>query len=258
MLLKCCTQYVRKFGKLISGHRTGKVSFIPIPKKGNAKECSNYHITALISHASKVMLKILQARLQQYMNREFRDIKGGLRKGRGTQGQTVNIPWVIGKKKGIPEKHLLCFIDYPKVFVCITTNCRKFWKRLEYQTTLTVSWDTCMWVKEQQLELDMEQFTGSKLGKEYDKAIYCHFTHLTYMQSTSYKMSEWITSWNQDCREKYQQPQICRWYHSNGRKWRGTKETLDEGERWQWKCWLEPQHWKKLRSWYLAPSLHGK
>ena len=81
MLLRCCTQYASKFGKLSSGHRTGKMSvFIPIPKNGNAKECSNYCTIALISHASKVMLKILQARLQQYVNHELPDIQLGLKK----------------------------------------------------------------------------------------------------------------------------------------------------------------------------------
>src|SRR5574340_1127086 len=84
MPLKCYTQYASKFGKLSSGHWTGKRSvFIPIPKKGNAKECSNYHTIALISYASKVMLKILQASLQQYVNRELPDIQAGFRKGRG-------------------------------------------------------------------------------------------------------------------------------------------------------------------------------
>ena len=79
--------------------------FIPIPKKGNAKECSNYHTTALISHASKVMLKILQARLQQYMNRELPDVQAGFRKGRGTRDQIANIRWIIEKAR-VPEKHL--------------------------------------------------------------------------------------------------------------------------------------------------------
>ena len=85
--------------------------------------------------------------------------------------------------------------------------------------------------------------TGSKLGKEYVKAVYCHPAYLTYMQSTSWEMLEWMNhSWNQDCREKYQEPQICRWHHSNGRKGRGTKEPLDEGERGEWKSWLKTQH----------------
>ena len=80
--------------------------FIPIPKKGNAKECSNYHTIAHISHTSKVMLKILQARLQQYMNRELRDVQAGFRKGRGTRDQIANIHWII-KKPRVPEKHVL-------------------------------------------------------------------------------------------------------------------------------------------------------
>ena len=79
--------------------------FIPIPKKGNAKECSNYRIIALISHTSKVMLKILQARLQQYMNRELPDIQAGFRKGRGTRDQIANIHWIIEKAREI-QKHL--------------------------------------------------------------------------------------------------------------------------------------------------------
>ena len=80
--------------------------FIPIPKKGNAKECSNYRAIALISHASKLMLKILQASLQQYMNRELPDVQAGFRKGRGTREQIANISWIIEKSKRIPEKHL--------------------------------------------------------------------------------------------------------------------------------------------------------
>ena len=81
--------------------------FIPIPKKGNAKECSNYHTSALISHASEVMLKILQARLQQYMNHELPDVYAGFRKGRGTRYQIASIRWIIKKSKRVPEKHLL-------------------------------------------------------------------------------------------------------------------------------------------------------
>ena len=83
-----------------------KVSFIPIPKKGNAKECSNYCTVALISHASKVMLKILQTRLQQYMNRELPDIQAGFRKGRGTRDQIANIHWIIKKAREFQKKHL--------------------------------------------------------------------------------------------------------------------------------------------------------
>ena len=137
--------------------------FIPIPKKGNAKECSNYHTIALISHASKVMLKILQARLQQYMNRELPDVQPRFRKGRGTRDQIANIHWIIKKAREFLKNIYFCFLDYAKDFDCVDTiNCGKFWKRWEYQTTLPVSWGTCMKVRKQQLELDIEWQTGSK------------------------------------------------------------------------------------------------
>ena len=113
--------------------------FIPIPKKGNAKECSNYHTIALISHASKVMLKILQARLRQYMNCELPDIHAGFRKGRGTRDQISNIHWVIKKAREFQKNIYFCFIDYTKAFVWITTNCGKFLKRWKYQTNLPAS-----------------------------------------------------------------------------------------------------------------------
>ena len=98
MLLKCCTQYANKFGKFSSGHGMWKRSvFIPVPKKANAKESSNYRTIALISHTSKVMLEILEARLQQYVNRELPDVQAGFRKGRGTRDQIASIHWIIEK-----------------------------------------------------------------------------------------------------------------------------------------------------------------
>ena len=100
--------------------------FLPIPKKGNAKECSNYHTIALISHSSKVMLKILQARLQQYMNQELPDIQADFRKGRRTRDQVANIHWIIVKAREFQKNIYFCFIDYAKDFVCITTNCGKY------------------------------------------------------------------------------------------------------------------------------------
>ena len=100
--------------------------FIPVPKKGNVKECSNYCTIALISHASKVMLKILQARLQQYMNYEIPDVQAGFTKGRGTRDQIANILWIIEKAREFQENICFCFIDYSKAFVWITTNCGKF------------------------------------------------------------------------------------------------------------------------------------
>ena len=109
--------------------------FIPVPKKGNAKECSNYHTIALISHTSKVKLKILQARLQQYVNHELPDVQAGFRKGRGTRDQIANICWIIEKAREFQKNIYFCFIDYAKAFDCVeTTNCRKFFKRWEYQT----------------------------------------------------------------------------------------------------------------------------
>ena len=99
--------------------------FIPIPKKGNAKECSKYHTVALISHANKVMLKILQARLQQYVNHELPDVQVGFRKGRGTRDQIANIYWIIKKARKFQKNIYCCFINYAKVFVWITTNCGK-------------------------------------------------------------------------------------------------------------------------------------
>ena len=106
-----------------------KVSFILIPKKGNAKECSNYHTIALISHTSKVILKVLQARLQQYMNCELPDVQAGFRKGRRTRDQIANIHWVIVKAKEFQKNVYCCFIDCVKAFDCVDHN--KLWKILK-------------------------------------------------------------------------------------------------------------------------------
>ena len=110
--------------------------FIPIPKKGNAKECSNYHTIALISHASKVMFKILQARLQQYVNQELPDIQVGFRKGRGTTDQIANIHWIVEKSSEFRKTSTSALLTTPKpLTVWITTNCGKFFSRWQYQTT---------------------------------------------------------------------------------------------------------------------------
>ena len=130
--------------------------------------------------------------------------------------------WKILQEKGIPDH-----------FACLLRNLHED--------------------KKQQLELDMEQRTGSNLGKEYGKAVHSHLAYLTYMQSTSYDMLGWMT---QDCRSKHQQYQICIWYHFNGKKRRGTKEAFDESERGEWKTWLKTQHSKNEDHGIL--SLHGK
>ena len=134
----------------------------------------------------------------------------------------------------------------------IPENYGKFLKRWEYQTILPVSWEIYMQVKEQQLEPYMQHLTGSKSGKEYVRAVHCHLAYLTYKFRVHHVKCQtgWSTNWNKDCREKYQQPQICRWYHSNDKKWRGANEPLDEAERGEWIASLE-LIFKKLRSWQI-------
>ena len=130
---------------------------------GNAKECSNYRTIALISHASKVMLKILQARLQQYLNHELQMFKLVLEKAEEPE---IKLPTSAGsskKQESSRKTSISALWTMPKpLTVCITINCGKFWKRWEYQTTWPASWEICMQVRKQQLELDMEQQTDSK------------------------------------------------------------------------------------------------
>ena len=154
-------------------------------------------VLLLTSHSSKVMLKIPQARLQQYMNWEIPHVQARSRKGKGTTDQIANIHWIIEKARQYQKNIYFCFTELNLsklnlLTVWITTYCRKFFKGWEYQTTLPASWGICMQVKKQQLELDMEQQTGAKSGKEYVKAVYCHPAYLTYMQSTSCKMPSWM------------------------------------------------------------------
>ena len=190
MLWKSCTQYASKFGKLSSGHST-------------AKECSNYSTTSLISHASKVMLKILQGRLQPYVNWELPDVQAGFRKGKGTRDQIANILWIIEKARELQKNIYFWFIDYAKAFDCVDHN--KLWTILKemgipdhltcllknlYAATVRTGHGATDWFQ---------------IENEYVKAVYCHPAYLTYMQSTSWK--RWTgrnTSWNQDCWEKYQ------------------------------------------------------
>ena len=137
-------------------------------------------------------LKILQARLQHYKNQEIPDVQAGFRKSWGTRDQIANICWITEKARKFQKNIYFCFIDYTKAVVWITTNCGKFSKRWENQTTLPASRETYMLVKEQQSEPDVEKWTDSKLGKEYIKAVYCHPAYLSYMQSTSCEMLGWM------------------------------------------------------------------
>ena len=127
------------------------------------------------------------------MNWELTDVQAEFRKGRGTRDEIANIHGIIEKAREFQENIYFCFIDYAKAFDCVDHNkLGKFFKRWEYQTTLPASWKICMQAKKQQLELDMEQQAGSKFGKEYIKAVYCHPVYLTSMQSTSSKMLGWM------------------------------------------------------------------
>ena len=135
------------------------------------------------------MLNVLQAKLQQYLNCELPDVQAGFRKGRRTRDQIANIHWIIENSRKLSTSVSLTLLK--PLTVQNTTKNGKFWKRWEYQTTLPASLETPMQVKKQQLELDMEQWTGSILGKEYIKAIYCHALYLTYMWSISWEMSDW-------------------------------------------------------------------
>ena len=140
-----------------------EISFHSNPKERQCKECSNYHTIALISHTSKEIFKILQARFQQYMNCELPDIQAGFRKGIGTRDQIVNICWIMEKAREFQKNIYFCFIEYAKAFDCVDHN--KLWKILKEMGipgTWPASWETCMQVRKQQLELDMEKQTGSK------------------------------------------------------------------------------------------------
>ena len=137
MLWNCCIQYASKFGKLSSGQRTGKGQFsFQSQRKAMTwiwhefdKECSNYHTIALVSHASKVIHKILQARLQLYMNWELPDVQAGFRRGKGTRDKIANICWIIEKERGFQKNIYFCFIDCGKAFDSVYHN--KLWKILK-------------------------------------------------------------------------------------------------------------------------------
>ena len=163
MLWKWCTQYASEFGKLSSGHRTGKRQFsFQSKRRAMPKNVQTTPTVALISHTSKVMLKIFQVRLQQYVNCKLPDVQAGFRKGRGTRDQIAIICWIIEKAR-VPEKHLLLlYWLHQSLWLCGSQQTVENSLRWKYQTTWPASWEICMQVKKQQLELDMEQQTVSK------------------------------------------------------------------------------------------------
>ena len=230
MLLKCCTQSVSKLGKLSNGRRTGKGQFfIPIPKKDNAKEYSNYRTIVLIFHASKIMLKILQASLHQYVNWDLPDAQLDLEK---TEEPEIKLSTFVGsyRKQENPRKASTSASStmWKHLTVCITTN----WKIL--QEMGVPDHLTCLLWK---LYMGQDSIARTvhgtmdwfKIGKGVHQgcilSVYfiCRVHHVKCWAG-------WLTSWNQDCREKYQQPQICGWYHHNGKKWRNYRASW-----WQWK-----------------------
>ena len=152
----------------------------------NPKECSNYHTIALISHPSKVMLKILQARLQQYVNRELADVQAGFRKGRGTRDQIANIHWIMEKAREFQRNIYFCFIDYAKAFDYVDHN--KLWKILKemgIRDHLTSLLRNLYAGQEATVRTGHGTTDWFQIGKEYIEAVYCHPAHLTSMQSTS-------------------------------------------------------------------------
>ena len=167
---------------------------IPFPKKGSIKECANCRAIVLISCASKVMLKILCARLWHYVNQELPFVQTGFRKGRGARDQIASICWIIEKQRNFRKTSLSVSSTTLKLLtVWITTNCGKLLERWEYHATWPVSWETSMWAKKQHLEPGMEQLIGSRLRKEYDRAIRCHPVCLPYVLSTSWDILGWVS-----------------------------------------------------------------
>ena len=216
--------------------------FIPIPKKDNAKECSNYHIISLISHVSKVTLKILQARLQQYMNWELPDVQARFRKARGTRGQITNMRWTMEKTRAFQKNIYFWFIDYAKDFDCM--NHKKLWKILkemripDHFTCLLRNPYAGQEATVGNLRETMDWF---KIGKgECQGCILspCLFNLYTY-----------YIVWNAELDEsqagiKISERNINKLRYADGTTLMATKETLDVGERGEWKSWLETQHSK--------------
>ena len=167
--------------------------FIPIPKEGNAKVCSNYRTIALISHTSKVMLKILQARLQQYMNCELSDVQAGFRKGRGTRDQIANIRWIMEKAREFQKSINFCFIDYAKAFDCVDHNkLGEILKEMEIPDHLTFLLRNLYADQAATVRTGHGTAGWFQIGKEYVKAVYCHPFYLSYMQSASCEILGWM------------------------------------------------------------------
>ena len=240
MLWKCCTQYVSKFGKLNSGHRIGKGQFSfqshrrTMPKNAQTTvHLYSFHMLA------RLCLKSFKLGFSSVWTENFQMYKLGFKEAEGPKIKlsTFAGSWrKQGSSRKISTSTSLTMLE--TLTVWITTNYRKFLKRWENQTTLFVSWETCMQVKKQQLESNTE-LTSSKLGKVYSKAVYCQSTYLTYKQSI------WIQNARLDeaqVRIKIAGRNVNNHRYADTTLMAETKEPLDVGERGEWKRWLETQH----------------
>ena len=204
MLWKCCTQYASKFGKLSSGHRTGKGRFsFQSQRKAMPK---SFQTTAQL-HSSHMLAKWCSKFSKPGFNStwtvNFQMFKLYLEKA---EEPKIKLPTSTGSSNKQKNSRKTCtsLTMLKPLTVWITTNCGKFFKRWEYQTTLPASWEICMQNNKQRLEPVMEQWTGCKLGKQYIRTVYCHLAYLTYMQSTSCKIPDWMKhKLESRCQEKY-------------------------------------------------------
>ena len=216
-LWKCHTQDASKLEKLSSGHRTGKGHsspempffriFFPTPKRGNAKECTNHRTFTLISHTGRILLKILQVRLQQYMNWELPDVQAGFRKGRGTRDQIANIHWIIEKAREFLKNIYFCFFDYAKAFDCVDHN--KLWnilKQIEIPNHLTCLLRNLYVGQEAKVRTGHGRIDWIQIGKGVCQG--CILSPCLFnLYPELHQVKCWAglsTSWNQDCWEKYQ------------------------------------------------------
>ena len=215
--------------------------FIPIPKKGNATECPNSAQLCSFHMLARLCSKSFKLGFSSIWTENLQMYKLGMEE---TEEPEIKLPTLVGswRKQGSYIKASVSLTVLKPLTVWITTNW-KILKELGVKAIFPTSWETCMQVKKQQLELDMKQLTCSKLGKEYVKVVYSHPAHLIYMQSTSWEMTSWMNH-KLESRFLAEISTMCRWYHSNGRKWRGTEGPLDEDERGEWKSWLETQYTK--------------
>ena len=229
-----------------------------VPNKGNAKDCSNYRTVALISHTSKLMLKILQASLQQYVNSEPPDVQAGFRKGRGTWDQIANIHWIMEKAREFQKNIYFCFIHYAKAFDCVDHNKRwEILKEMGIPDHLTCLLRNLYAGQEATVRTGHGRTHWFQIGKWVRQDCILSPCYLTCMQSTSWEMLGWkkhklesrllgeisITSDMQltPPLETVRRTTL-RNCQKNSRKWRRTKEPLDESKRREWKSWLKAQH----------------